>query len=52
MKRELHYGSTALFCIFEFPDTGVQIPCYFGPNEMQWLLKTALPSGVFVGRIR
>jgi hypothetical protein len=26
---------------------GAQIPCYLGANEMRWLLKTALPGGLF-----
>jgi hypothetical protein len=37
----------SLFCIFQFPDKGAQIPCYLRLNAMRWLLKTALPAAYF-----
>src|SRR5258706_10354454 len=40
-----------LFCVFQFPDNGAQIPCYLRLNAMRWLLKTALPAAFFDGRV-
>ena len=41
-----------LLCVFEFPDTRAQIPCYLRLDAMRWLLKTALPAAFFVRRDR
>src|SRR6476660_9424179 len=41
-----------LLCVFEFPDTRAQIPCYLRLNALRWLLKTALPAAFFVRRDR
>jgi len=41
-----------LFCVFQFPDNGAQIPCYLRLNATRWLLKTALPTAFFVGPVR
>jgi hypothetical protein len=55
MKRRLHscyLFQAALLCVFGFPDTRAQIPCYLRLDAMRWLLKTALPAAFFVRRDR